>query len=138
MAKKSVLETETRRLEADTKVMLHGGLRDFGRSQFFGGAELLRCGWRSGVKVEIGFWGSALESLLRESIAGCNDPCGVNILQSIDGVAIVEVPGLLWRQLSTLSRVELYGIPYFWMWSTNSSELRTQFHPIGQGRRSSR
>jgi len=53
---------------------------------------------------------------------------GANVLQSIDGVAIVEVPGLLWRQLSTLSRVELYGIPYFWRWSTNSSELRTQFH----------
>jgi len=86
--------------------MLPGRLCDFRRSQFFGGAELLRRCWRSGVKVEIGFWGSAFESLLRESIAGCNDPCSVNILQGIDGVAIVDMPGLLGRKFGGLPRVE--------------------------------
>ena len=78
-------------------MLLRGGLRDFRRSQFHVGAEFLGRCRRSGVEVKVGFGGSAFESLLCESIAGRNDPFGANILQGIDGLAVVEVPGRLGR-----------------------------------------
>jgi hypothetical protein len=81
-------------LEADAEVvLLSDRLCKFRRRYFFGSGEiLLRL---IGVQSEIRFRKNALEGLLGKAIACCDHTFCAKVLQAIDGVAVVDVAGLL-------------------------------------------